>query len=520
MSVINPMLDNETERAIQYEYNITNLQKLTLQVCDLLSQDVEIPEDETPEQKAERQKPLKDQMKKVMSGLRNHEEEAERRYLAYVAAENTKNTRLDQFTVPEVAEENSDYFSLKDVTQIAGKVDSNSCRQPGRMRAFISTLFQYGQTQAFSERQYKNALAVCLEGHLYEEYNHIRDKSLKDIIEWFDTVYHQPTDIAQLEAEMEKFVRRRNETVIVFFKRYDVLAEKTDALLPETQKYYSLPTHKLDLLIKVLQEPGKSEYIKWKNAMRKTCLPEDVEAHIKQAAYYEEYHNCLPTHDFSIHGDSPIKYGHKTRDVEAHTLTRSNAKSATSEDFKSIPYKGKRKSRTPSTPRSNIDPIKSTTDRPNFFLNRRSRSKSVDSPRSARNVTPKSNPIGFLRSRRPIIQPRRITFSPLPPSRSPHRNKFRGNPNRSIMKHHVRRVFSQPMGRRPKYCNRCGVKRGVDKTKVQGTHISRDCRFYKQYYPQMCPFCLQTKGLEAYHPLHLCRFKKVADQNTNRYRST
>ena len=497
-------LEKELQKQLSNERSMLDIAQLSIQICNALK--IEF----TEASKDERAKAIQE-IEKYLEYVQKHYDEnakdVQDKMTELTRAQQIRDVRKNDLVLPKTyALVHSKNFCIKDVVMLLGKIGPENAHE---MRHFLDTLISYGISMSFSENDFKNSLNACFEGTLKEQYLDMREESFKYISTWMDTVYNVPLDFRTAEKKIRKFFRRKDETITVFFKRYSLLAKKVDNFLPENEKFFTTTMHKLNLMEQVLLDPAKSEYIKWKDRFRDSALPNNFEEHLAVAYNCEKYHNCVPTKNINISHNGTSSYAKLMPAQESFVMTTRSKTKETGQTpvVTSIPkaIKRTRKKVYKASHNKQIDPEKASGDRPSFFNARKTKpnpgptipNKFHRTP--PRQGNPKSPTKSFSTPKARTQPPRGKNFQQKFPRVIARRKLFAGN---------------SPQGT---YCMKCGVKRGVDKTQIRFSHSSRDCRNYPSYCKTLCPYCLQVKGLEAYHPLDMCRQKKRQQSETAKY---
>ena len=515
--------DEEYEASLTLEQNILDIGRLAIDLYKT-----------TPPKfdSEEKQLQCQDNVKKLVKYCKDTTASLEQKWNTFNESKSLKTHRLDELYIPKEIKEHCQQFKIQDAITILGRIGDEKAHT---MRAFLDAMFQYGENLNLSWEDYKAILSACFEGTLKQQFLIQKKDSLKDIVTWFDTVYHRPDEFHTLDKQLKKFCRYANEPVHIFLKRYDLLARRADSLLPSDQKFFTTNLHKQNLIELALQEPARTDYKKWKNRYFDGGFSISIEECTRQAGILEKYHNCIPTVKVPLYKDSSTAYANLNTTAEVHIATRAFQKTNPSSLLPHTELDKVIKRTKKPAPRTVIDPHRSSTQAPSYFNNRDAHSQNVNKRNLVKQPTvpfstrPKFQPNRSLPSttfrgrtlgkgsfQTPISKrlpyPRNI-FSP-PTPRPTGRSPFMPNKQTSIPSRFVKAPNSggypripplvKPGAQNPAFfCLRCGIRKGGNRTAITSDHITRNCHFYPPCNT-LCPFCLQVKGIEAYHEVNRC----------------
>ena len=458
---------------------------------------------------------------------------------AYAESTILKTHRKDVLDIPADTKVHSTQFNLKDAITILGKVNEETS---GNIRSFFDSMFDYGKNIKLSYADYKNILATCFEGKLKQQFLAQKDDDLKVIVEWFDTVYHRPDEFHVLDKQLKSFMREGNEAIHIFITRYKHTAKRADALLPSDQKFFTTNMHLQNVIEMALQGQARIDYKKWKNRYFDGGFTISLEECIRQAGLLERFHSCIPEKPVPLYQnvDPTSAYGtyNTNVDIQVNALTRAGQKQAQQPmlTLNDLPKPAKRNVKKV-TARNGIDPNRSSAQAPSFFNNRDSYSQMQRNRvgRAPTLPTVVKRPLPSLRQQtvslpmkgRMVRQPQ-LARTPLtsrqfgkgvsPPTPRPQgrpRFPINGNRRTSLPQRFVRGSYPrlapnipplvhQRQDRQPRYCLRCGVRKGANRSQIFSSHHTKDCYLYPRC-DTLCPYCLQVNGIEAYHYATACR---------------
>ena len=497
---ITPVAPIETEltEKLEAEQIVIDLANLSLQICTSLALDKNA--EATEDDKSSAKTKLDSLIETVYKQYTTRAPKLLKSRTDFDNAKSVRAIRKKELELPKVKIEHSPDFNIREVVLFLGKIHPENAHE---MRTFLESLIQYGENLEFSDDDFKNALNACFTGTLKQQFLLQKSDTFANIAKWFDTVYAEKRDFRTAEKDVKEFKRKKGESIEVFFKRYQLTAKVVDDFLPENEKFYTTTMHKLNLMEQVLLDPAKTEYIKWKDRYRDSALPNSFEDHLSVAYNSERYHGCLPTKDIPV--------SHSSRSNYAKLLSHENfiVETRSKKQFQPLPVKKKPKKRQtrPASAKA-FDPSKSSGDRPAFY--NAHKQKPNPGPRITRSFDgPSHKPLVKQRfpnkqfHTRPQIQPHFY-----------HKSRVSNMPR----VHARRKLDRNTNNKQGKFCLKCGVRKGADRTKLKFSHSSRDCRNYPTFCKTLCPFCLQVKGIEAYHPINQCRLKKKQQAATDHYR--
>lgn len=456
-------------------------------------------------------------------------------------SEAVRKSREDKLDIPDEQAVSLQDLNVKDLKSFVGTLDHSNA---SNIKAFFCRLFQYGKTVKYSHSNYQAALAACFQGTLLDQYFALEKTNMKfkEMAEWFYQIYYRPQNLRTFEEEMRNFQRLANEPLDVFLKRFQIVAEQADALLPSNQAYYTTDRHKLKIIEKVIQPPAKLEYLKWRGQQDDGGISYSFEKSVREATDLERYANCIPNANIAI----------DTLDVVTVNYMQLNTSTPTAEAnpaIKSKRFTSKANANPYGKGKSNIDPQRAGGPRATFYPSRsQSEPKQNPSPGGSqkgdafrpsmsRNFKFSSRGSrgrgGFNRGSsrgswrqgnrggRASSEPAQFSYSNpsdytnMQRSSQPSytnqgnrggyrggRGSYRGNRRNSGNFSNSRNNTNQV--RKNWFCLKCGVYPDVEKTKrIGSTHTTRFCPMYRHFNNEFCSYCLGTKGLRAnHHPKH------------------
>ena len=456
--------------------------------------------------------------------------------LVLAESEIVRNSREDKLEIPDDRETTNPDLNVKDLKSFVGILDQSSS---SNIKAFFCRLFQYGKTCNYSHENYKAALAACFQGTLLDQYFALckTDMTFTALAEWFYQVYYRPNNLRTFENEMKHFQRLAGEPLDVFMKRFEVIAQQADALLPSNQAYYTTDRHKLKIIEKIIQNPAKLEYLKWRGTQDDGGLAYSFEKSVKQATDYEAFANCLPTSAINIDTLDVVT------DLSALQLNSSTPASEANPAIKGRRHTSQAKNNTNPYGKGknpNIDPQRAGGPRASFYPSRSQSEPRQSAPASGTTKGDAYRPSmsrgfkfssrgnsrgrgGFRGSRghfkpgnrggRAPSEPAQYSYSnpsdyKNPPQQFSYRGNRGGNSGNRGSYRNSRGNFNNNRGQNPVrknwFCLKCGVYPDIEKTKrVGSTHTTKFCPIYKHWNNEFCSYCLGHKGLRANHyPKH------------------
>ena len=189
-------------------------------------------------------------------------------------------------------------FNLREIIMVTGYFDPQD--PTADFKHTWQKLLDYGTPLYFRETHYMQALSAILKKEAYEIFNDFKaaGRDLNAILDYFSKVYTKKRSLLADRQAVDKFTRKKNESILICMDRCILDIDKLRHLYPDSSWPDMRQQMRRNILMQVIKEETK-RYIQMEEdeITETTGMPYDFDKLIKLADRYERHHNAIPPTD-------------------------------------------------------------------------------------------------------------------------------------------------------------------------------------------------------------------------------
>ena len=192
------------------------------------------------------------------------------------------------------------HFNLREILMVAGYFDPND--KEADFKHTWQKLLDYGTNNRFMEHHYLQALSAMLRKEAYETFNEFRTtgRTLDEILEYFAKVYTKKRSLIADRHAVDKFTRKKGESILVCMDRCIIAIDKLRHLYPSRGWPDMRQQMRRNILMQVIKEETKRHIqMEEDDITESTGMPYDFDKLIRLADRYERHHNAAPKDELS-----------------------------------------------------------------------------------------------------------------------------------------------------------------------------------------------------------------------------